>query len=242
MFVEHWTFIQHPSSHIELTPRSYPTILQPCQGYSLHSPYFTGSLRPKCTIRLLYRSSILIEMQHKATSREILANLHLSTSQHFIAHRSHPLYRTLAYNDYLVRSRITDANAPTLHPAPLGHNVVPNAQPNQLITKLISDSSIQQDLIRLATSVREFQQLSFYTDGSYNPVTLAPELPMGFGWTTSNLDSINLHFHGGCNNFPSSTKAKIMALFTALIICPLNCSVTIYLDSQAAIDGYHTTK
>ena len=37
--------------------------------------------------------------------------------------------------------------------------------------------------------------------------------------------------------WPSSTKAELLAILIALIILPPNSRVTIYTDSQAAIDG-----
>lgn len=38
---------------------------------------------------------------------------------------------------------------------------------------------------------------------------------------------------------PSATKAEILAIVTALIIAPSYSSITIFTDSQAAIDGFN---
>src|SRR6266480_1098538 len=39
--------------------------------------------------------------------------------------------------------------------------------------------------------------------------------------------------------WPSSTRAELLAIYTALLTVPINKSVVIYTDSQAAIDRIH---
>ena len=47
---------------------------------------------------------------------------------------------------------------------------------------------------------------------------------------------------GTISLWPSSTHAEIFSLFTAILTCPTNSVVNIYLDSQAAIDGFNIWK
>ncbi|PKC10154.1 hypothetical protein RhiirA5_471922 [Rhizophagus irregularis] len=62
---------------------------------------------------------------------------------------------------------------------------------------------------------------------------------MGYGWIfTSNL-SDNIKFSGSCKDWPSSSKAELMAILTALITCTLNSNVQIYTDSASCIDTFN---
>jgi len=56
---------------------------------------------------------------------------------------------------------------------------------------------------------------------------------MGAEWHIPNTELI---FKCGVKNFPSSTCPGLMAILTALLAIPINRQITIYTDSQAAID------
>ncbi|CAG8688016.1 17214_t:CDS:2, partial [Rhizophagus irregularis] len=80
--------------------------------------------------------------------------------------------------------------------------------------------------------------LEFYTDGSllrYNDSSI-----MGFGWILTNDINLDLKFSGKTVEWASSTRAEIFAILTCLIICPPNSHVTIFTDSQCAIDTYYS--
>jgi ribonuclease HI len=82
--------------------------------------------------------------------------------------------------------------------------------------------------------------LTFYTDGSL--VNFGnPDIKLGFGWhlVPSPFITQSIEFYASTHGSPSSTKAEIMALLSALIVCPDSSTVTIYTDSQATIDGYN---
>ncbi|PKY52617.1 hypothetical protein RhiirA4_497078 [Rhizophagus irregularis] len=72
--------------------------------------------------------------------------------------------------------------------------------------------------------------------------------PQNFQWVmvglfpNSNISGVNITYNGAAEYFPSSTKAETLAILTALIVCPLNSSINIFTDSQAAIDSFHKTK
>ncbi|POG69875.1 hypothetical protein GLOIN_2v1842130 [Rhizophagus irregularis DAOM 181602=DAOM 197198] len=63
---------------------------------------------------------------------------------------------------------------------------------------------------------------------------------MGFGWILTNDINLDLKFSGKTVEWASSTRAEIFAILTCLIICPPNSHVTIFTDSQCAIDTYYS--
>ncbi|EXX58326.1 ribonuclease H-like domain-containing protein [Rhizophagus irregularis DAOM 181602=DAOM 197198] len=81
----------------------------------------------------------------------------------------------------------------------------------------------------------------FYTDGSL--INLGtPDVSMGWSWVqvldgAGFFQSIAAHAHGIIHNWPSSTRAEIAAIHAALTVTPPSSTVTIYTDSQSAIDG-----
>ncbi|GBB99654.1 hypothetical protein RclHR1_00360003 [Rhizophagus clarus] len=54
------------------------------------------------------------------------------------------------------------------------------------------------------------------------------------------LNSVATYAHGTIRNWPSSTRAEAAAIYAALSVTPANSTVTIYTDSQAAIDGLNS--
>ncbi|GET02938.1 ribonuclease H-like domain-containing protein [Rhizophagus clarus] len=65
---------------------------------------------------------------------------------------------------------------------------------------------------------------------------------MGWSWVqiipdAGYLNSIATYAHGTIRNWPSSTRAEAAAIYAALSVTPADSTVTIYTDSQAAIDG-----
>ncbi|GBC00306.1 hypothetical protein RclHR1_38020001, partial [Rhizophagus clarus] len=81
----------------------------------------------------------------------------------------------------------------------------------------------------------------YYTDGSL--INLGtPAISMGWSWVqiipdAGFLNSVATYAHGTIRNWPSSTRAEIAAIYVALSVTPDDSVVSIYTDSQAAIDG-----
>ncbi len=65
---------------------------------------------------------------------------------------------------------------------------------------------------------------------------------MGIGWTTAFSDTPNYTFYAALSNNPSSTKAKTIAILTALITCPANAMVNIFTDLQYYINHFNKLK
>ena len=63
---------------------------------------------------------------------------------------------------------------------------------------------------------------------------------MDIGWLTTALPNItDTYFLASLTNNPSSTKAELVAILTALLVVAPNATVTIYTDSQSVISTFH---
>ncbi|GBB91749.1 hypothetical protein RclHR1_01910033 [Rhizophagus clarus] len=81
----------------------------------------------------------------------------------------------------------------------------------------------------------------YYTDGSLVNLGTS-EVSMGWSWVqlihdAGYLNSVATYAHGTIRNWPSSTRAEAAAIYAALSVSPDDSTITIYTDSQAAIDG-----
>ena len=99
--------------------------------------------------------------------------------------------------------------------------------------------------LQIANSNR--RDLYFYTDGSYTPYkpSMDGQLnKMGFGWIQTNEENgiiLQEGFYSG-QNWPSSTKSELLAIWVVLLMVPRKSNITIYTDSKAAIDGIERGK
>ncbi|GBB85652.1 hypothetical protein RclHR1_12140001 [Rhizophagus clarus] len=81
----------------------------------------------------------------------------------------------------------------------------------------------------------------YYTDGSL--INLGtPDVSMGWSWVqlipdAGYLNSVATYAHGTIQNWPSSTRAEAAVIYAALSVSSDDSTITIYTDSQAAIDG-----
>ncbi|CAB5095956.1 hypothetical protein RhiirA5_411308 [Rhizophagus irregularis] len=147
---------------------------------------------------------------------------------------SHPNYRLLAYNDYLIQ-----------------HNQSPPPTSiNNLVSTPDSTSRIKTNIHQSLTLSHQKNYILF--DQYYRSAIKFPQHPILYRWILptrywykryahglSNLDELNVTYHGSLQYIPSSVKAEIMAILTALITAPFGGLITINTDSQAAIDAYH---
>ena len=110
----------------------------------------------------------------------------------------------------------------------------------QRIDTLISDNNTRSTLGQLASQAMRAASIQFYTDGSLQKNLLTNSMSdMGLGWIgyIDNDLTDALTYQGRIFNWPSSTRAELAAIFTALLIAPRHANITINTDSQAAIDG-----
>ncbi|GBB98230.1 hypothetical protein RclHR1_31770002 [Rhizophagus clarus] len=81
----------------------------------------------------------------------------------------------------------------------------------------------------------------YYTDGSLVNLR-TPEVSMGWSWVqlipdAGYLNSVATYVHGTIQNWLSSTRAEAAVIYAALSVSLDDSTITIYMDSQAAIDG-----
>ncbi|RHZ80674.1 hypothetical protein Glove_132g171 [Diversispora epigaea] len=94
-------------------------------------------------------------------------------------------------------------------------------------------------LLDIKEKLKHRKQVKVYTDGSLE--TTLTESIMGFGWVIPEVKNYEgLTFRGNIKNFPSSTRAELMAIFTTLIVMPTKSKVIIYTDSTCAIQNMKT--
>lgn len=147
----------------------------------------------------------------------------------------------MAYNDFLVQR----GHSSTIDFRPVGISQEHNKHiriNSRLINSLFYNQEHKTELSNIAHGLSEFLLLDFYTDGLFDANTTEGGFPMGYGWTTSNLTTVNFTYNGSIQYFPSLTKAETMAILMYLAVCPPSCRVRIFTDSQAAIDTFHKSK
>ncbi|GBC10607.1 hypothetical protein RclHR1_09770010 [Rhizophagus clarus] len=99
----------------------------------------------------------------------------------------------------------------------------------ELNSKLEALHTIQQHL-------KEEDTLSFYTDGSLiNANTQAASMTAGF-IRVFDTNNITHSFTTTIENWPSSLRAELFAIFLSLIISPHGCRVDINTDNQNSIN------
>ena len=112
----------------------------------------------------------------------------------------------------------------------------------EFIESGIQDADIKRKLQDKSHLLIGEKNLVFYTDGSWlNPEEQINEAKMGAGWIVfKEKDSekqLITDFSCALTNWPSSTKAELGAIATALFAMPTNAKVTIIMDSVAAIQA-----
>ncbi|POG67801.1 hypothetical protein GLOIN_2v1843361 [Rhizophagus irregularis DAOM 181602=DAOM 197198] len=238
---EHFTHITDShSSHNNLTPRSRPTYLTKCTGCNLSEPNtFNSNTNSTCYITSLSNSTIIINVsKSNKTFQQYRKPFYKCVKQ----------YSTIKQNviiDYNLRNTRSHSN-PTLSEDPIIYrtqleNFIDldsvNILNRNLITQLISPDTLHLPLFNISKQLSTYNNIEFYTDGSLNRDDDFPK--MGYGWIfTTNL-SDNVKFSGSCKDWPSSSKAELMAILTALITCTPNSKVQIYTDSASCIDTFN---
>ncbi|PKY45935.1 hypothetical protein RhiirA4_460671 [Rhizophagus irregularis] len=161
-----------------------------------------------------------------------------------VSYMEHWIYKDISASSLYTTPRYNSTTnfRPINPPAHDNLNTLNPLRNINLIKKLFDDIVISEDLQGIATTLASFNDLEFFTDGSYDSTNSQAGFSMGYGWTTSNLSTCNITYNGSLQYFPSATKAETMAILTALVVCPEFGIITIFTDSQAAIDSFHKSK
>jgi ribonuclease HI len=104
----------------------------------------------------------------------------------------------------------------------------------QLIQSMFIPSPLQNILSSFAIKNQLLTALTFYTDGSLSHFS-QQDIKLSCAWIQTKNINVEHSFSCSLESFPSSTKAELMAIMTALLTCPQHCLVSIYTDSQSSI-------
>jgi ribonuclease HI len=111
---------------------------------------------------------------------------------------------------------------------------------NQRNTNLTTSEEISKTLQDIKNKTQGWENIDIYTDGSLETY-IHNNKRMGIGIVMLNQETgEKITTNGRCENFPSSTKAELIAIATALEIAPKKANVNIYTDSKCAIQAITT--
>ncbi|PKC53030.1 hypothetical protein RhiirA1_480180 [Rhizophagus irregularis] len=191
-----------------LTPHSTPNLLTPCTGCDLHDSFYVGDVRPKCIIS--YSSNFTITLH---------ANIYKKDNNRFnnifIVHKSDSELRADTFRDFKIRTDPLFRNRLiTSQSSNTSHLYIPSNVNHRLVNGLLLPSDIFNEFYILINNLASFTDLEFYTDGSLKTDDDNPH--MGFGWIFTSNINLNIEFSGATTQWPSSTRAEIMAIIIEL--------------------------
>jgi ribonuclease HI len=150
--------------------------------------------------------------------------------------------KRLSSSTYKLKIKISDViyliqNINNTQPIAVNNNIsldTSNSTNSQLIQSIFTSFPLQNILSSHTINNQSAQSLIFYTDGSISKFG-QQDIKLSCAWIQIKDGNIQQSFSCSLTSFPSSTRAELMAIMTALITCPQHCSVSIYTDSQSSI-------
>ncbi|RIA86145.1 hypothetical protein C1645_829711 [Glomus cerebriforme] len=148
--------------------------------------------------------------------------------------------KVLTYNFYIhsigVPSRVLTM---TTGYTPTSDNTSSHSLPLTHISRLLlGDSVTLSCLLNIHSSFQNRSSFIFFTDGSVLDIG-TPSCKAGLGWLEIANPNLTSAFCARISHHASSTRAEIMAIFTALLSVPINSQVDIYTDSQCSISSFN---
>jgi exonuclease III/ribonuclease HI len=224
IIVEHWLPF---SCNTQVTPDSAPPIISQCPG-CLYNEHQYNALKYskkrvhhyKCT-RLL-NSNLVITVPGTKSRND---NTYILKSSLF------ELKQQAKYM-YDRQGCLSDPSTPTMSRSSSPTFVhESNLDP---ILKHVSTANIRLQLWEIKTSLTDATNIQFYTDGSLSDAGTT-NMKMGIAWVVAEPSELYNEFSASCSLYPSSTRAEIFAILSALCVVPPNCHVQFMTDSQAVI-------
>jgi ribonuclease HI len=115
-----------------------------------------------------------------------------------------------------------------------------------VIQRVIKNEKIREGLGNIVNRLRGRKVVDIYTDGSLVKENVGDreKKKMGIGWVVvdGNSSDSSISFKCRIVDWPSSTRAELGAIWTALLAVPYKTKVRIYSDSRAAIEGIQNSK
>ncbi|EXX60508.1 hypothetical protein RirG_179260 [Rhizophagus irregularis DAOM 197198w] len=255
----HYIPVLDADTRTNLTPKKVTPILRPCPGQCGHSVPFSGDLRPKCIIVSLTSQLILFNVHAK----KFIPNKNFLKLEKTFIFPVTPLHmlRTLAFSftkHRLIIPNVLPSTVPILSTLDSYLNANSEIFNNSINLNLNISSPLfinnifvgNRDLIiQLLEIAKQFllrKNFTFYTDGSLTSldVNSSTQTQMGFAWieitdATPNLGPPPPSYKGALSFNPSSTKAEVYALLTAIIAVPDDSELDVFTDSLNVIHTFH---
>ncbi|GBC05504.1 hypothetical protein RclHR1_06260010 [Rhizophagus clarus] len=212
--IVHWTSdcLSSPSDVIRL---------RPCPGCDAHVPFPSANkytaVPPRCTFKISLLKSMILPTDCKRirqSTKEVISPYSWADLSITVI----PYFRCLNISpDLSSSSFVVEDDLPMVSP--------------------LDDLSVFPSLVFLPSG----SHYRYYTDGSLVNLR-TPDVSMGWSWVqlihdAGYLNSVATYAHGTIRNWPSSTRAEAAAIYATLRVSPDDSTITIYTDSQAAIDG-----
>ncbi|EXX70865.1 hypothetical protein RirG_083660 [Rhizophagus irregularis DAOM 197198w] len=222
---EHYINIpdSHPSFHNQ-TPRSRPNILTRCTGCNLSEQnIYNNNLTNNCYITSLSNFTFIINV---------------SKSNLTFPNHKKPFYKCIKQHSTIRQIALIDYNLRNSRSTPNLNSI--NFLNRNLILQLVQPNILHIPLLNLVSGLETYTNLEFYTDGL---LVRGDDIPtMGYGWIFTTDMNANITYLGASREWASSTKAKLLAIITALIVCPPNSNITIYTDSNNCINTFNNLR
>ncbi|RHZ86816.1 hypothetical protein Glove_44g5 [Diversispora epigaea] len=112
-----------------------------------------------------------------------------------------------------------------------------NSKRKFLESKFMTEKVTVNKLIEITSQLRHLNNITVYTDSSCKDFD--GQYGMGLGWIISeSMNSIenDIRFKCYADHFPSSTKAELLAIITALAVASVGSVVNVFTDSQNVIN------
>jgi len=110
--------------------------------------------------------------------------------------------------------------------------------PNSSASKIFDPGEMTNTLEQFSIINASHQQINFYTDGSVIDIG-TNQCTMGIGWVQIDNNNQIIHkFSAKIHFWPSSYKAELMSILSAISTAPRNSTINIFTDSQSIITKY----
>ena len=109
-----------------------------------------------------------------------------------------------------------------------------------IIQRVVKNKKIERELVNAYEELKEEEIIRYYTDGALAGSSRELESGrMGAGWIVRNKEEIgsNISFSCSIENWPSSTRAELGAIWVVLLTASSRSQVHIFTDSKAAIEA-----
>ena len=109
---------------------------------------------------------------------------------------------------------------------------------DSIATSIFHPGELTTKLVQISTNNLNSRSFNFYTDGSV--INIGSEhCTMGIGWVqVDNNNQISSKFNAQIKLWPSSYKAELVSILSAIATTPRNSTINIYTDSQSIISKY----